>query len=48
MLHQLLHSFKLASGCDVISTIIKLPDFIMLYMVALCLIPVSDRQRVRS
>lgn len=48
MHHQLLDGIKLCPCCDVITTIVQLPNFIVLDMIPLRIIPVSDRQRVRS
>lgn len=46
MFHQLLECLKLGPSCDVITTVVQLPNLVVFDIVSLHIVPVPDRQGV--
>lgn len=48
MLHQLLHGVKLGPRGDVVATVVKFADLVMLDVVSLVVVPITDGQGVSA
>lgn len=48
MLHQILHGIKLRPRGDVVATVVKFADLVMLDVVSFVVVPITDGQRVSA